>query len=453
MISLNLMLEQIQSFLDKDNRLLLYTQSYGNGYDVQVSYLYENSCFYVTGLTNSIHVEHIRYNPNVIIEIKNQNRTLNIKGRAKILKNYPMKKNPMLELAEKDSIFPQGIFKLELIEIVPLEMQIQELNFYHLFSENKFSFFKILSEKILSSLKFWIRAVRLPFVSVSVMGVVVGTSVAFYEIGKVNSWINFILTFLGIAFFHISADLSNDYFDYHSGLDEINIQKTPFSGGSRMLQSELLAPIHVLIAAIISLSFCIGIGLYLNFTVSGNVILYIGLAGVFLGIFYVGLPFRFVYYGLGEVGIFLSFGPAVVFGSYYVQNEIFSWKPLFISILVGLLISLILFINQFPDYESDKEKGKKTWVVILGKRKSTFVYISFLALTYLLLILFVILKVLPVLSLIVLLSVPFPIKAMINVMKNYENYLAMIPASALTILTCLSYTILLSISLIVYPFV
>jgi 1,4-dihydroxy-2-naphthoate octaprenyltransferase len=281
------------------------------------------------------------------------------------------------------------------------------------------------------------------------MGVIVGTAVAYSESSHMNSWLNFVLTFLGIMFFHISVDLLNDFSDHKSGLDESNIQQTPFSGGSRMIQNKLLTSKQVLLVALTSLAFCIGIGLYLNFTVADNIILYIGIAGAFLGIFYVGVPFKLVYYGLGEFAIFLSFGPAIVFGSYYVQAEKFSWTPILVSILVGLLITLILFINQFPDYESDKTKGKRNWVVILGKKKALVVYIFLMVIVYVLLVLYVVLGILPYNSLFALGSLPLPIIAVINAIKNYDNYLKLIPTSAFTILTCLAFCLLLSVSLFV----
>ncbi len=447
------MLEQAQKFLSKHSKLQLFTQSYRNKHNVQVSFKQSRNKIYLVGLANSIHIEHIKYNSNVIMVVKDEEKSLNIKGRARILKNHHLKEEILEDLSKNDFLLPQGIFGLELIEVIPLEMEVEKWNFEYHFTENESSNISRFLNRITSTLKFWTRAVRLPFISVSLIGVLVGTAVAFFETGTLNSWLNFILTLLGILFFHISADLSNDYFDHRSGLDEINVQQTPFSGGSRMIQNKLLAPSRVLISAFINLIFCIIIGFFLNFTVEGNIILYIGIAGVFLGIFYVGVPFKLVYYGLGEFAIFLSLGPAIIYGSYYVQNEIFSWTPLFVSILVGLLISLILFINQFPDYESDKAKGKKNWVVILGKKRSIILFVCVSLLTYLLLVLYVVLQILPVLSLIVLISLPLPIKAAITAIKNYDNYLAMIPASAMTILTCLAYSLLLSISLFIAPFI
>ena len=447
------MLEQAQKFLGEHDKLSLLTRSYKIRNDVQVSYYFENSTIYVVGRSNNVHIEHIKYNPKVVLKIKNKSQTLTIRGLAKITNDKQLRETYLNILAEKDVLTPQGIYNLELVEITLLELHSDELNFNYVFEKNYPSKISSFFRKILTTIQFWIRATRLPFVSVSLMGVLVGTAAAFHELSHMNSWLNFVLTLLGITFFHIGVDLLNDYSDHKSGLDESNIQQTPFSGGSRIIQNKLIAPKKVLMGAITSLAFCISIGLYLNFVVANNVILYIGIVGAFLGIFYVGIPFKLVYYGLGELSIFLSFGPAIVFGSYYVQTEKFNWNLLYISILVGLLITLILFINQFPDYESDKAIGKRNWVVILGRKKAAVVYVSLMIVTYLLLILYVILGILPLLSLIVLISLPLPIIASINAAKNYDNYLALIPTNGMTILTCLAYCILLSIALFVGPFI
>ena len=452
-----MMFEQIQNFLEKNNKLSLLTRSYRNRNKVQVSYIFENSKIYLVGRSDNIHIEHIKYNHKVVVKIEYQNQNLTIRGLARITKDVNLKEKYLNILAERDGITPQGIYGLELVEISLLELYSEELNIDQIFPENQPSKTSSFFRNILLTFQFWIRATRLPFVSVSVMGVIVGTGVAFFQSKFMNSWLNFILAFLGIMFFHISVDLLNDFSDHKSGLDKSNIQQTPFSGGSRIIQNKLLHPNRVLLAALTSLAFCISIGLFLNFTVADNIILYIGIVGAFLGIFYVGVPFKLVYYGLGELAIFISFGPAIVLGSYYVQAEKFDWQsiqfPLYTSFLVGLLISLILFINQFPDYESDKAKGKRNWVVILGRKNSVIVYVFLMIVTYLLLILYVILGILPLLSLIVLLSIPLPVIASINAVKNYSNYLALIPTSGMTILTCLAFCLLLSISLFVSPFI
>ncbi len=447
------MLDQAEAFLGNFKTLDLVTCSYSVSNIAQVSFIQEDFDFYITGLTNQIHIEQIKFNPKVILQFKDKEINLTYQGIAKIVEATEVDEELLKKLTKADSIIQEGIFTPVLVKVIPVKIEVKKWDFVYGFPQNKPNIAKEVFRSIGTTIKIWFRATRLSFVAVSIMGVFIGTAFSFFETGSLNSWLNFLLAVIGIAFFHIAIDLLNDFSDHRSGLDETNVQLTPFSGGSRMIQSKLFSPAKVLMGAIFSLTVCLAIGLYLNFTVNGNIILYLGLGGAFLGIFYVGAPVKLVYYGLGELAIFLSFGPGIVFGSYYLQNEVFSRNAILISILIGLLISLILYINQFPDYEADKAKNKLNWVVLLGKKKARHVYTFFMVLTYTLLIVFSVLNILPLLSLLVLVSLPLPIKAIITTYKHYENYLTMIPASAMTILTCLAFSILLGVSLFVAPLI
>ncbi len=445
-----MMLKQVEVFLKKQNTLSLATSSGKNSNLAECSYISEGMNLFIAGVQNNVFVKQIQYNPKVVLTIKLPDTTIEFSGIATFVKSHHKKMQFLEKLAKMDSLSPQGIYGIVLIKIIPVEINIPEKNFSEEIEENKPSFFSNLFQRLFLQVKLWLDAIRFPFLIVSVLAVLVGTAVAFVENSSFSKSY-FLLAFLGIALFHASADLFNDFFDHLSGSDEINIQKTPFSGGSRMIQLKVMSPAKVLTGAILSLLGCSAIGIYLNFRVEGNVILYIGLAGAFFGIFYVGIPFKLAHYGLGEIAIFLSFGPAIVFGSYYLQTEQFSWDPIFISVLIGLLITLILFINQFPDFEADKESGKKHLVIRMGKKISVYAFIIAMAVTYALLILYVLLNILPLISLIVLISLPFPIIASIGLWKNYDNYLALIPSLAMTILTCITYSVLLSIALFVAP--
>ena len=442
------MLEQVESILEGNNRFLISSSSYSISELSNCAYISDGLNLYFASNENTPVIQQISFNPKVVVSISSENQDLTYYGYAEIIKEHPEKEEILKKLSKLDKLKSEGIFGIALVRIIPIEIIVPQLEIKQKFAENKPSIVKEIFQSFLRTIKIWAKAVRLPFVSVSVGAVLVGAATAFFELGIFN-WLNFFLTFFGISIFHISADLFNDFFDHVLGSDEINVQLTPFSGGSRFIQNRIFTPTRVLLGAIISLLICSAIGFYLNFNVEGNVIIFIGLAGVFLGIFYVGVPFKILHYGLGELAIFLSFGPAIVFGSYYVQAEQFSWIPIASSSLIGLLISLILFINQFPDYEADKASGKKHWVVRLGREKSTYVYIFFMSLVYVLIIIFVATRILPLLSLIVLLSLFFSVQAMITTKKHHDNYLAMIPAQAMTILTCLFFSILLSIALFI----
>lgn len=442
------MLDIIESFIEKNNSFLISTCSYSSSHQTRCSYIQEGTDIYFASVINSIQIQQIIQNPKIFLIIEDGETILTYSGIAKIVKSHLNKEKMIKELSKKDKLTPQGIFDIKLVKIIPLEINIPKEEISLKFPDNKPSIIKELLISTISPIKIWVKAIRLPFISVSILAVAVGAATAYYE-KSTFSWLYFLLSTLGIFAFHASADLFNDFFDYISGTDDVNIQKTPFSGGSRMIQYKLFTPTRVLSGAIFFLLLTIGIGLYLNFSVKGNIILYIGLVGAFLGIFYVGVPFKLAHYGLGEIAIFVSFGPAIVFGSYYLHTETFSWFPIFVSFIIGLLISLILFVNQFPDFEADKAAGKHNWVVRFGKKNSSYIYVAAMSITYILLILYVTLQILPLLSLMILISLPLPIKASIITLKKHENYLEMIPASAITIFTCLNYSSLLILSLII----
>src|SRR5688500_15078906 len=84
------------------------------------------------------------------------------------------------------------------------------------------------------------RATRLPFLTATLVPVLVGTAVAAWE-GSFHL-LRFVLALLGAACFHVGTNVANDYFDHLSGADEANPTPTPFSGGSRVIQQGLVGP-------------------------------------------------------------------------------------------------------------------------------------------------------------------------------------------------------------------
>ena len=280
--------------------------------------------------------------------------------------------------------------------------------------------------------KVWLKAVRVPFFTATIIPVALGSIIAWYDRGSFV-WIRFALTMFGALFIHAGTNLANDYFDHLWGNDEANLTPTPFSGGSRVIQDKLIAPKKILYVSLAAFILGGAIGLYLNFLCGKNIILIIGLIGIFLGFFYTAKPFRIGYGSFGELAVGIGFGPLMVLGSYYVQAQRLPMKIFLISIPVGILIALVLFINEFPDYAADRSVNKKTMVVILGKRNAMTLYHILLGSVYLFVISFVILKVLPPTCLIVLLTLPLAIRTFFISKQNYDKVNELLPANALTI--------------------
>lgn len=282
------------------------------------------------------------------------------------------------------------------------------------------------------SIKTWLKAARIPFSTATVIPVTLGSIIAWYDTDRFI-WMRFFLAMLGALFIHIGTNLANDYFDHLSGCDKANPNPTPFSGGSRVIQEGLISPKEILHVSLASFILGGAIGLYLNYLCGGKAILILGIIGIFLGFFYTAKPFRIGYGSFGELAVGIGFGPLMVLGAYYVQAQNLPFKVFVISIPVGLLIALVLFINEFPDYQADKSVGKRTLVVILGKKKAVILYQILLAAVYLAIIALVIFKFLPVASLITFLGLPLALKAFAVSKKNYDNIYELLPANASTI--------------------
>jgi 1,4-dihydroxy-2-naphthoate octaprenyltransferase len=280
--------------------------------------------------------------------------------------------------------------------------------------------------------KVWLEAIRAPFFTATIIPVSLGSIVAWYDITNF-SWFKFWLVMLGALLIHVGTNLANDYFDHLSGCDAANPNPTPFSGGSRIIQRRLIPPKQILCVSLVSFFIGGSIGLYLNRLYPGNTILILGVIGIFLGFFYTARPFRIGYGSLGELSVGIGFGPLIVLGSYYVQAQSLPFRVFLISIPVGILIALVLFINEFPDYVADKSVGKKTLVVTLGKRKAATLYHIMLSSVYLILIALVLWRFLPPICLIALLSLPLALKAFFVSRKNFERISELLPANASTI--------------------
>ena len=299
----------------------------------------------------------------------------------------------------------------------------------------------------MDGIKNFLKALRLPFLTASIVPVILGTAIAWNEIGDIN-WIYFIAAFIGIIFLQLSSHLSNDYFDHKSGNDEANKTPTPFSGGSRAIQDKLLSPKEVISASMLFLVIGVILGLYLVISLRSWELLLIGVAGLLGGYFYTSPPLKFAYRGVGEIFIALCFGVLPVLGAYYVQAHTFSLTAFLASIPIAILIGLVLFINEFPDYDADKKVGKKTMVVIMGKENSMKIYSLFVILAYLFIAIAVLLKQFPLWVLISFLTLPIAAKALTVAKNNYDKIEELIPANAMTIMMHLFTGLLLSLGFV-----
>jgi len=108
-----------------------------------------------------------------------------------------------------------------------------------------------------------------------------------------------------------------------------------------------------------------------------------GLAG---GYAYTGRPFTLKYRGLGELCIFLTFGPAIMAGAAWMQAGRIEPAVWLLSLPVGMWVTAIVASNYLRDLEEDGAAGCRTLAVRFGGRAYRPVFLALLALPALLII-------------------------------------------------------------------
>lgn len=301
-------------------------------------------------------------------------------------------------------------------------------------------------------IKTYIMALRPQFFTAVIVPILIGTATA-KVLNNLFSLKLFVLTILASVLFHGSMNLFNDYFDDKNGTDNLNKEMlSPFTGGSRVIQNGLMTPKIMFIYGFILLTLGCVTGLYLA-VLSGPELYFIGLTGLLTGFFYSAPPLFLASRGIGEICVALNFGFLSVLGTYFVQTSLLSVTPLMIAIVPAMLITAVLYINQFPDYNADKEVGKNNLVVRFGKAKSRkglpilflIAYISIIIMPF-------VLSSIGFFIYISLLTIPMAVMATKGLYLNYDNGIKLAPAIEKVIQTHLLTGILLAIGIMIQYF-
>ncbi len=217
--------------------------------------------------------------------------------------------------------------------------------------------------------------------------------------------VKIILVTIAGLFIQTGTNLINDYFECEYKYRHQSIKKYRFLGKMRT-QFDIL--IFLLGLACFGVSGLIG--LYLMYITSTKLII-IGVLGIIGGYSYTGQPIVYKKRGLGTPLSFILMGPLMVYGSYVVFSQSFSWTPLLLSLPVSLLIPALMLSNELRDYDRDKGLGIRTMTVRFGYDFGRNLYIGLLISSYLLVLMFITLNMMPLISLIVLATIPLALKS------------------------------------------
>jgi 1,4-dihydroxy-2-naphthoate polyprenyltransferase len=271
----------------------------------------------------------------------------------------------------------------------------------------------------------FLRATRLPFLTATFVPILLGIAVAAFANGF-NWWVA-LLTLIGGACIHLGLNVANDVFDTTSGADAANVNPTQFSGGSRVVHYGLLSLRTITLMSIGFYAVGIGIGLVLAAT-RGWDLLWLGIAGALISVFYTAPPLRLVHRGVGEIAVFLGFGPIMTLGAYFVQAQQYDWEPFLASIPVGILIALVLYVNEVPDRPADAAAGKRTLPVRFSKDAIVNLYAAAVVTAFASIVVFSLAGWIVRPAIIALAAAPLALPVYRALKEHYESPYALMPA-------------------------
>jgi 1,4-dihydroxy-2-naphthoate polyprenyltransferase len=271
----------------------------------------------------------------------------------------------------------------------------------------------------------WLRIIRIKFFLASIIAITNGILYSYLTYNIFNI-IDALLTYVGVIFLHASVDIFNDYWDYKRGIDTTT-KRTKFSGGTGVLPEKKLEPNIVYKAGFLSMVIGIAIGGY--FILQSGLLIAIILAVAILSIYFYSTTI--VNIGLAETLVAVK-GTMIVIGTSFVQSGIVDFPVVYLGIIIGLLSSIVLYIAAFPDFAADKEKGRKTLVILIGKNKSAQIFPLLIILIYSLISIGIIMQYLPIYSILTFSSLIFAIRSA-KKLKNYDNIEDLVKAISYTI--------------------
>jgi 1,4-dihydroxy-2-naphthoate octaprenyltransferase len=276
------------------------------------------------------------------------------------------------------------------------------------------------------------RATRLPFLSATIVPVILGIAIAAAH-GAFDA-LTALLTVIGASFVQLGLNVANDVFDSMQGADEANVTPTRYSGGSRVIQYGLVSFRRMAATAAVFYLGAAAIGIVLLSLRGSVALLAIGVVGVIVSLAYTAPPLKLVYRGLGEIAVAVGFGPLMLLGAYVVQTGgALTWEPLVASIPIALLVALILYVNEIPDRRGDERAGKRTLPVRFGRDTIILGYDVTIIAAYGTLVAGVGLGILPIPAVLALLTIPLARRVHAGLGPNYDNPYGLMAVMALNI--------------------
>lgn len=222
-----------------------------------------------------------------------------------------------------------------------------------------------------------LKMIRAPFLSSIIAPIVIGS---LWSAGVKDSFevLNFIVVLLIGLGLHIATNVYNDIYDTLQGTDKVNVHRNEASGGSGVLldNPELMGKMYFLARTGLVVALLGTVALTFMIEKDLRVLLWVlYLVSAFFSKYYTAAPVKLAYRGLGEVSVWLAFGPMAILIAAVSQNMHISPELLYLLPITGLSTSSILLVGQMIDLDADRAGGKHGVASRMGTRFTSVLYI------------------------------------------------------------------------------
>jgi 1,4-dihydroxy-2-naphthoate octaprenyltransferase len=274
----------------------------------------------------------------------------------------------------------------------------------------------------------WIGAARLRTLPLAIAPVIIGTGAA-QLVDRELHWVIALACLAVAVFLQIGVNFTNDYSDGIRGTDAVRV------GPARLTASGLVDPRRVLIIGLVFFALAAVIGLAIVIRTGQWWMLAVGAACIVAAWFYTGGKRPYGYMGLGEVFVFVFFGLVPVLGTTWVQAFYLPVEAWLGAIAAGFFGCAVLLANNLRDIDQDREVGKRTLTVRVGKRATRVLYTVFVAVPFVIAVLIALLYPIAWLAMLALLAgIPA-----ILIVWTYRQARELVVCLGLTSLTALAY--------------
>jgi 1,4-dihydroxy-2-naphthoate polyprenyltransferase len=288
------------------------------------------------------------------------------------------------------------------------------------------------------SWKVWWRLTRPHTLTAAFVPVTLGTVLA-KDMTTIDIGL-FLAMLIASLLIQIATNLFNEYYDYKRGLD--NEESVGIGGG---IVRDGIHPSTIMKLALSLYGIALLIGIYICMSSSWWLAV-VGLFCMAAGYLYTGGPLPIAYTPFGELASGFLMGMVIVLISFFIQTGQVTTSSVLISIPIMILVGAINLSNNIRDLDGDKENGRRTLAILLGKKNAVLFLASLFVVAYVWTFMLIPFGITSPWILIVVLSIPKAVKAIKGFFEN-SIPIKMMPAMKATSQTNTFFGLLLSIGI------